>query len=383
MTDIVAAAAALQPLLRARSAEIEQARRLPPDISAMLARAGLFRMATPKEIGGLELPPSDIFRAIETVSEADASAGWCVMIGTTSGMTSAWLPPQIAQPIFGPPDVVTCGVFAPMGRAVEDGDDYVVNGKWQWASGSANCDWLMGGCAIIADGAPKKLPNGALDSRMLIFPREKVELIDSWNVSGLCGTGSGEMQVKDLRVRRECSASIVVDRPQAGGALYAFPVFGLLALGVASVLTGNAQAAVDELVELAGGKKPQGSARVLAERATAQATLAENVARLRAARAYMFEAVDIAWEKARATGEVALAERAGLRNAATHAARTALAVTREMYELGGGSSVFLSSPLQRRMRDASVGAQHMMVAPQTNELTGRYFMGLPTDASFL
>lgn len=383
MTDIVAAAAALQPLLRARSAEIEQARRLPPDISAMLARAGLFRMATPKEIGGLELPPSDIFRAIEKVSEADASAGWCVMIGTTSGMTSAWLPPQIAQPIFGPPDVVTCGVFAPMGRAVEDGDDYVVNGKWQWASGSANCDWLMGGCAIIADGAPKKLPNGALDSRMLIFPREKVELIDSWNVSGLCGTGSGEMQVKDLRVRKERSASIVVDRPHASGALYAFPVFGLLALGVASVLTGNAQAAVDELVELAGGKKPQGSARVLAERATAQATLSENVARLRAARAYMFEAVDIAWEKARATGEVALAERAGLRNAATHAARTALAVTREMYELGGGSSVFLSSPLQRRMRDASVGAQHMMVAPQTNELTGRYFMGLPTDASFL
>lgn len=383
MTDIVAAAAALQPVLRARSAEIEQARRLPPDISAMLARAGLFRMATPKEIGGLELPPSDIFRAIEKVSEADASAGWCVMIGTTSGITSAWLPPQIAQPIFGPPDVVTCGVFAPMGRAVEDGDDYVVNGKWQWASGSANCDWLMGGCAIIADGAPKKLPNGALDSRMLIFPREKVELIDSWNVSGLCGTGSGEMQVKDLRVRRECSASIVVDRPHASGALYAFPVFGLLALGVASVLTGNAQASVDELVELAGGKKPQGSARVLAERATAQATLSENVARLRAARAYMFEAVDIAWEKARATGEVALAERAGLRNAATHAARTALAVTREMYELGGGSSVFLSSPLQRRMRDASVGAQHMMVAPQTNELTGRYFMGLPTDASFL
>lgn len=383
MTDIVAAAVALHPELRARAAEIEQARRLPPDVSAMLARAGLFRMATPKEIGGLELPPTDIFRAIEKVSEADASAGWCVMIGTTSGMTSAWLPPQIARPIFGPPDVVTCGVFAPMGRAVEDGDDYVVNGKWQWASGSANCDWLMGGCAIVAAGAPKKLPNGALDSRMLIFPREKVELIDSWNVSGLCGTGSGEMQVKDLRVRKECSASIVVDRPHAGGALYAFPVFGLLALGVASVLTGNAQAAVDELVELAGGKKPQGSARVLAERATAQATLAENVARLRAARAYMFEAVDIAWEKARATGEVALAERAGLRNAATHAARTALAVTREMYELGGGSSVFLSSPLQRRMRDAAVGAQHMMVAPQTNELTGRYFMGLPTDASFL
>lgn len=383
MTDIVAAAVALQPEIRARASEIEKARRLPPDMAQTLAHAGLFRMATPRAIGGLEAEPAAIFRAIEAVAEADASAGWCVMIGTTSGMTSAWLPADIARPIFGPPDMVTCGVFAPMGRAVEDGDDYVVGGKWQWASGSANCQWLMGGCAIIADGAARKLPNGALDSRMLIFPREKVELIDSWNVAGLCGTGSGEMQVKDLRVPKAHSASIVVDRPQAEGALYAFPVFGLLALGVASVLLGNARAAVDDLVELAGGKRPQGSARVLAERATAQATLAENVARLRAARAWMHEAVEEAWDIACATGAVDMPQRAALRLAATHAARTATAVTREMADLGGGSSVFLSSSLQRRMRDAFVGAQHMMVAPQTNEVTGRYLMGLPTDASFL
>ncbi len=383
MTDIVAAAVALQPEIRARAAEIEKARRLPADVAQALARAGLFRMATPKEIGGLEAPPADIFRAIEAVAEADASAGWCVMIGATSGMTSAWLPADVARPIFGPPDVITCGVFAPMGRAVEEGGDYVVNGRWQWASGSANCQWLMGGCAILADGAPRKLPNGALDSRMIIFPREKVELIDSWNVAGLCGTGSGEMQVKNLRAPKAHSASIVVDRPQAQGPLYAFPVFGLLALGVASVLIGNARAAIDELVDLASGKRPQGSTRVLAERATAQATLAENVARLRGARAYMHEAVDEAWDKARATGAVELDQRAALRLAATHAARTAVAVTREMAELGGGSSVFLASPLQRRLRDAFVGAQHMMVAPQTNELTGRYLMGLPTDASFL
>ncbi|MCC2104685.1 MAG: acyl-CoA dehydrogenase family protein, partial [Hyphomicrobiales bacterium] len=220
MTDIVAAAEALKPEISVRADEIEQARRLPRDLAATIARAGLFRMATPREIGGLEASPADIFRAIEAVSEADASAGWCVMIGTTSGMTSAWLPAGIARPIFGPPETIACGVFAPMGRALEDGDDYVVSGKWQWASGSANCDWLMGGSAIIADGAPKKLANGALDSRIIIFPRDKVELIDSWNVSGLCGTGSGEMVVRDLRVPKSHSASIVTDRPHAQGALY-------------------------------------------------------------------------------------------------------------------------------------------------------------------
>ena len=383
MTSVLENAIALQPLIRERAAGIEKARRLPADLAATLAAAGLFRMATPCDVGGLEVEPSTLLRTIETMGAADASVGWCVMIGATSGMTAAYLPADVARPIFGAEGAITGGVFAPMGRAVEDGESYVLNGKWQWASGSANCAWMMGGAAIIANGEMRRLPNGAPDSRMMIFPASEVELIDSWNVSGLCGTGSGEMKATNLRIPRAHSASLISDRPVAQGALYTFPIFGLLALGIAAVLIGNAQGAVDELVDLAGGKKPQGSNRVLAERATAQATLAENVAKLRASRAFYYEAVESAWERATSDGEVGLAERAALRLAATHAARTAGAVTREMHDLGGGSSVFLSCPLQRRMRDASVGMQHMMIAPQTYELTGRYLMGLPTDASFL
>jgi indole-3-acetate monooxygenase len=383
MSAFLEAAVAQKPGIRARAAEIEQARRLPADLAATLARAGLFRLAIPREIGGLEVDPATLFRVIETIGEADASVGWCVMIGATSGVSAAYLPTAVAREIFGAPEMIAGGVFAPMGRAVEDGDCYVLNGKWQWASGSVNCAWLMGGAAIIADGEPRRLPNGALDSRMLLFPAASARLIDSWHVSGLCGTGSGEMQVTDLRVPKAHSVSLVTDKPTARGALYTFPVFGLLALGIAAVLLGNAQGAVEELVELAGGKKPQGSTRVLAERATAQATLAENIAKLSAARALYYEAVGKAWDKAKADGVIPLPERAGLRLAATHTARTSAAVAREMYELGGGSSVFLSCPLQRRFRDAYVGTQHMMIAPQTYELTGRFLMGLPTDASFL
>lgn len=383
MNDIVSQAAALKPAIAARAEEIEKGRRLPADLARTLAAAGMFRLSTPREIGGLEVDPATFLRTIETISEADASTGWCVMIGLTSSLNAAYLPVDVARRIFGPPETITAGVFAPMGRALDAGDHYVLSGRWQWGSGAANASWLMGGAVVVADGEPRRLPNGAPDSRMLIFPAADARIIDSWNVSGLCGTGSGEFEVSELRVPKAHSVSLMTDRPVASGALYAFPVFGLLALGVAAVLLGNARAAVDELVELAGGKKPQGSARVLAERAMAQVTLAEAVARLRASRALFHEAVQQAWEKAQATGEVALAERASLRLAATHAARTSVAVTREMYELGGGSSVFPNCPLQRRMRDAYVGSQHMMIAPQTLELIGRFLMGLPTDASFL
>lgn len=383
MNAIVEKAITLKSGIKARAAEIEKARRLPADLAAILAKAGLFRLGVPREIGGLEADPATLFRVIETVAEADASVGWCLMIGATSGVSAAYLSTSVAQEIFGQPETIVGGVYAPMGRAVEDGDGYILNGKWQWASGSNNCAWLMGGAVIVTDGQPRRLPNGVPDARMLLFPASAAQLIDTWHVSGLCGTGSGEMQVTDVRVPKARSLSLVTDKPVAQGPLYTFPVFGLLALGIAAVLLGNAQSAVEELVELAGGKKPQGSSRALAERATVQAALADAVARLRSARAFYYDAVEGAWDKAQTEGTMPIDVRANLRLAATHAARTCAAVTRDMYELGGGSSVFLSSPLQRRFRDASVGMQHMMVAPQTYELTGRFLMGLPTDASFL
>jgi alkylation response protein AidB-like acyl-CoA dehydrogenase len=191
------------------------------------------------------------------------------------------------------------------------------------------------------------------------------------------------MEVKDILVPRARSVSLMTDRPTASGALYAFPVFGLLSLGIAAVMLGNARGAIDELVELAGGKKPQGSRKTLAERATAQVTLAEAEAALRGARAFFYEAVAEAWDKARGAGVIEVPERAALRLAATNAARTAARVTRDMYDLGGGSSVFLTSSLQRRFRDGHVGTQHLMVSPPTLELAGRVLMGLPTDATQL
>jgi alkylation response protein AidB-like acyl-CoA dehydrogenase len=379
-TDILAAIAVLTPTIRARAGEIEAARRLPADLAQSLAKAGVFRVAIPKGIGGLELEPRVIFAALETLGQADASVGWCAMIAATTGVTAAYLATDVAREIYGRPDVITGGVYAPIGKAVADGDHYVVTGRWPWSSGSANCHWLGGGSVIVEGGVPRMLPSGGPDARMMLFPAKDAALIDTWHVAGLCGTGSGEMAVEGLRVPKSRSISLVTDKPVADGALYAFPVFGLLALGIASVMLGNGRAAIDDLVALAVAKTPQSSRRTLAERPAAQAAVADADAKLRGARAFFYEAVEQAWAKARGDGEIALAERAALRLAATHATRTAADVARAMYDLGGGSSLFLASPLQRRFRDAHAGTQHMMVAPPTYELTGRVLLNIPTDA---
>lgn len=381
--SLLNAARDLVPTIAARAADTEAQRRLPADLALQIADAGLFRMAVPRRLGGAEASPAEIFTVLETVARADAATGWCVMIAGTTALAAAWLPEHHAEAIFADPHAITGGVFAPMGKAIVDGDDFIVSGRWAWASGSANCQWLIGGAVILDDGVMRTLANGAPDHRMMFMPASDVELIDTWDTLGMRGTGSGDMAAKDVRIPADRSVSFMTDTPRDSGPLYAFPPFGLLALGIAAVASGNALAALADFKTLATAKKAAGSARVLAERGTVQTDYAKAEASLHAARALAESTIARGWEEARNGASLSLEIRARLRLAATHLTRTAAEVTRTAYDMAGGTAVYSSHPLQRRLRDAEVATQHMMIAPPTYELTGRVLLGLPTDATAL
>ena len=121
---------------------------------------------------------------------------------------------------------------------------------------------------VFEDGELRTLPSGRPDARMMIFPAEDVDLIDTWHVMGLKGTGSGDIKVENVRVPKGRSVSLVADKPVIEGALFKFPAFGLLSLGVAATAMGNAKGALQAFADLAGAKKNQGSKKTLSERAT-------------------------------------------------------------------------------------------------------------------
>lgn len=379
----MAVSAALLETIAARAADTESQRRLPADLAAELAAAGLFRMLVPRTLGGSELDVATLFTTLEQLGRADAATGWCVMIGGTTALISAWLPEAHAREIWSDPAVITGGVFAPMGRAVPDGDDYVVSGRWAWASGSANCAWLLGGAVILENGEMRRLPGGAPDHRMMVMRRAEVELIDTWDALGMRGTGSGDMAASGVRVPQGRSVSFITDTPRETGPLYRFAPFGLLALGIAAVASGNALGALDDLKALATAKKGQGSSRTLAERGVVQADYAAAHADLEAARALVQAQIAAAWERVVAGDALDPQARARLRLAATRLTQVAARVAAKMHELAGGTSVYASHPLNRRFRDAHVATQHVMVAPPTLELAGRVLLGLPADASML
>ncbi len=382
-TDVVNAARGFVPMLRERAEEIERSRQLPQDISDAFAKAGLYRLCVPIEYGGLEASPVTFLDVVETLALGDASAAWCVFIGSTSGLVAGYLPEAAASEIFGAsPEAKIAGVFAPRGFAVPEDGGYRVNGEWQWGSGTQNSDWVMGGCAVIKDGSPEVMPNGMPISRMMIAPRSEIEFLDTWNVSGLCGTGSTDFAMRNLLIPSDRAVSLVVDKP-IERPLYAFPVFGLLSIGISAVALGLARAAVDEVVALASKKTPEGRMKPLAKSAHTHLQIADAEAAIRSARAFLWESVAQAYDVAVETGELTVELRRDIRLAAANAARAGAKAVDIAYNVAGGTSVYRTSPLQRYFRDVHVATQHMMVGPLIWEKTGRLYTGLDDDVSML
>ncbi len=382
-TDPFAAAKALLPELAARAREMDEARRLPSDLARTMAEAGVFRLVTPRRFGGLESSPRTFVETVEMLSTANASAGWCCMIANTSALNAAYMAPEEAEAIFDDPHVITGGVFAPMGRAIAEEGGYRVTGRWQWGSGSANSAWLGGGCTVWEEGEMRRLPSGAPETLMAVFPAAEAALLDTWHVMGLKGTGSGDFEVTDIFVPEGRCVRLAEGNPRETGPLYKFPAFGFLSLGVCAAALGNARGSLDNFHALAVAKKNQGSAKTLAERQTIQSAYAQAEASWRAARALLFAEIDRVWEIAQTSDEIPMEARADLRLACTHVTRTGADICRSLYELGGGAALFETSPLQRQFRDAQAMTQHIITAPATWELTGRILFGLPTDGGMV
>jgi len=377
VSEPLAAARALAPDAAAAAAEGERARRLPAPLVAALAEAGLFRLCVPAAVGGVEAPAATLVECVEALAGGDAAAGWCVAIGATSGLLAAYLPEETARRLYARDTAIAGGVFAPRGRALAVDGGFRVTGRWPFASGCEHCDWLMGGCVVDrGDGELETLDNGMPDVRLMLAPAAEFEIHDTWHVAGLRATGSHDIELRDAFVPSDMAASVISDAPRHDGPLYAFPLFGLLAIAIAGVSLGIARGALDDFAQLAA-KVPTGGRRSLGQRGAVQAEIAHAEASVRAARALLLGAIGDAW------GGVDVERRAALRLAATHAAAECVRATETAYRLGGGSAIYESSPLQRRLRDAQTITQHMLVAPATWELAGRLLLGQPTDTTQL
>ena len=369
-----------------RATEFESQGHVSQDLVDRIADTGLYRICNPVEYGGLAATPGEFAEVVEYVASADASSAWVMFIGNSAAFSIADLSGDLGKALSDDRSAYVAGVFAPMGRATrttQNGvEGFVLNGRWQWGSGSPNCKYLTAGAFIKTDdGSLETLPNGAPRHCSFLIRRDELELLDTWQVSGLKGTGSTDFQVEDLFLPAD--RMIATEARRTDQAIFRFPYFGFLAIGIAAVALGIAKASLDHVIELASAKKPQGSSKSLAQRPAVQIKIARAQARLRAARLFVFDAIDNCWRDAQDESEPSVESRVDLRLSLTHAVHACAEIVTDLYTLAGGSSVYSKSPLQRHFRDVHVATQHMMVNESSLELTGRILLRQETKVSQL
>jgi len=381
--DPVARARALGPTIDAAADELERTRRIPQPLLGQLHETGLLRLLLPRNCGGEQVEPGTYLLAIEEVSRHDASVGWNMFVGNSSGLIAPFLALEIAQAIYADPtSLIAWG--PPNGcnaQAVEGG--YRVNGQWDFASGCRQANWMGAHCRVLEpDGTIRLNRFGAPTIRTLLFPAKQAELLDTWNTIGLRGTASDSYRVTDVFVA-EAYSSTREDPAlrREPGPLYAFTMQGLYAVGCAGVALGVARAMLEAFMDLASRKAPRGLAR-LADNAVIQAEIARCEVKIGAARAYLLETLADIYTRADDIAPIEVADRGRVRLGCANAIQMAVEVADWTYRNAGVDAIFPGTPFERRFRDIHTLSQQIQSRTAHFEAVGQVLLGMP-PAGFL
>jgi indole-3-acetate monooxygenase len=386
---LLSAVRALEPLIREHADAAEQQRHLSPLVVTALAEAGIFRMYTPRALGGFEVDPLTFLRVVEAIARIDASTGWCVFIAGGNPLLGAYLADQAAAEVFGrDPLVVTAGVVFPFGKAEVCDGGYRVSGRWAYASGCQHCAWIFCACQVVEADHTRLTADEAPEVRLCFVPTKQISIVDTWEVSGLAGTGSHDVVFEHVLVPTAFTCPFGPGMAPQGthyqSPLYRYVLYTSFQGAIGAVALGIAQGAVDLCLELAQSKQPAGTTGLLRDRPMFQGRVAEAVALVRAARAWLYASVQESWASLRVQGQVSVAERADLLLAAAHATRSAAAAVDIVYTAAGATANYRRSPLQRALRDIHAVTQHIGTGPQQYESAGRMLLGLsPLDRLIL
>jgi alkylation response protein AidB-like acyl-CoA dehydrogenase len=372
----VRAARELAPTIRELRADIERERSLPAPLVQRMAETGFFSLWFARALGGPELNTVDYLRVIEELSRADGAVGWCAMVAAGYSRLSGYLDDGVARQIFGDGSTIVAGTINPTGKAVAAPGGFRVTGQWSYGSFIAHSAWTVGSSVIVDNGAPRRGADGAPDMRLMLFPTSAVEIIDTWRVGGLRGTGSHDFRVADLFVPEERAIAAFTARPVRPGTLYAAPFITVFAMAIASVPLGIARAAIEAFVELAEGKTPIGASSRLRDKASAQADLGKAEALVRSARAFLVESLGGIWDSVAKGDMPSLPQRATARLAAAQAASASAQAVDLLYNAAGGTAIYEHNLLERCFRDVHATTQHVGISSANFELSGRVLLGL-------
>jgi 3-hydroxy-9,10-secoandrosta-1,3,5(10)-triene-9,17-dione monooxygenase len=377
-------ARALIPQLRDRAAHTEQLRRLPAETERDLHETGLFRIVQPKRVGGAEFDYVALVDCAELLGRGDASVAW--NFGNLA--SHHWMLGMFdkrAQDLVwnkNPDALIASSFIFPAGRARKVDGGYRLRGSWPFSSGVVSCEWNMLASVVSFDDEAD-----GIEYRIFLVHKNDYKITDTWNSVGLGGTGSNDVEVNDAFVPDSLSVGVgeLAGGPTPGSAvnpnaLYALPVFSLFPYVLSGVALGNAQACLDDYVDVARHRASTYNRAKLGDMQSTQIKIAEASAKIDAARLIMRSSCIEAMADARRGHIPDMSAKTRLRRDGAFSVNLCTEAVSMLFSASGARGLFTSGVLQRQFRDAHAINSHLAFnfdAAGTNY--GRVALGLPSE----
>jgi alkylation response protein AidB-like acyl-CoA dehydrogenase len=373
MSTLVEQVGDLRELVESHVEEMERERRISDDVLAAIRGTGLNRSLIPAELGGDGRHVLEVLEAVERIASFDGSTGWCSAIGAGSNVFSGYFAPEVAKTVWSDPDQGNSGQFGPTGQVRANGSGPSLSGRWAFCSNSLHSAYLGVACLWFGDQAePEMIP------RYVMVPAEHLSIEDTWNATGLCGTGSHHVTVDGFPLDRDQSITFL-DQPWPEGPLWRMTLFSILGPVLGITTLGMARGAIDDvrrrIADNVGATR--GS---LADDPVGLAEFAQAEVALRAVRAGLFDAVARAWDHAERDGKIPKVLQAEVFLSMSYGCQVAVDVVSTCHNLAGGSAAYADSSLLRRLRDVETARQHIMFGRSNRPMLAKTLAGEDTFA---
>jgi alkylation response protein AidB-like acyl-CoA dehydrogenase len=378
---ILANAHRIAPLLREHADQVEAARRLTKPVVDALRGSGVFRMSMPRSRGGPQVDLLTQVEILEVLSRADASAGWCAMIGSDSGYYSAFLSDADGGELYPDLDAVTAGWINPVGTLEAAEGGYRLSGRWSFGSGSTHADVIAAGALVTDAGVPRLGPDGQPDWRIALVPASRVEVHETWHTTGLCGTGSNDYSTDAVLVPPSHTFSFTQTQTQCDGTLYRWPA--LFMANSVAVPLGVATDALDVAMDILAGKSTMPDMIPVRDEARVRVAVARAQALVGSSRSYAYDTLGAFWAVLETGDEPSFAARARLAGCFVYTMSTCREAVQLLVDTVGTAAIQRGSSLERNLRDLITMSQHILGQVKMQEWAGGLWFGQPAPIPLL
>lgn len=356
--ELVNRARAMIPVLRQRADSCEKARMVPPETMADFDRAGFLNIVRQRKFGGYEMSPNVFYRVLHEIGRGCPSSAWVLMVTGIHNWEMALFPELASHDLWDKnPSARTSSSYHPWGKAVPVEGGYCLNGTWRFSSGCDHCDW-----AILGGFVPTDDPE-VMDNLVFLVSREDYEIEDNWYTFGLQGTGSKNLVLKDAFVPHHRTHSLIecfkMKDVEKRAPVYRTSFGNTFSFAVSSVLIGIAQGAVDLFIEQMGGRTNtiDGSKSNLSP--YVRDRLGRASSNVRGAKARLAQAMRDMDAKIASGEEITIEDRVQYKWDAGRIGRDCEEAVISLYKSTAARGLLLSNPIQRHLRDALAGANHI------------------------